>query len=90
MDSLAESGTVLEICPTSNLHTRAVSRIEDFVTILDNFKRGGVQFTINTDGTYLCGTNLRREFRILIDAGALSLEEAERSRALAFEASFLR
>ena len=90
MDSLAESGTVLEICPTSNLHTRAVSRIEDFVTILDNFKRGGVQFTINTDGTYLCGTNLRREFRILIDAGALSLEEAERSRALAFEVSFLR
>ena len=90
IDSLAESGTVLEICPTSNLHTRAVSRIEDFVAILENFKRGGVRFTINTDGTYLCGTNLRREFRILIEAGALSLEEAERSRALAFEASFLR
>jgi adenosine deaminase len=90
IEALAESGTVLEICPTSNLHTRAVSDIEDFVTILSNFKKGGVQFTINTDGTYLCGTNLRREFRILIEAGALNPAEAEACRALAFEASFLR
>jgi adenosine deaminase len=86
---LADTGTVLEICPTSNLHTRAVSSIEDFRYILSRFRDGGVPFTINTDGTYLCGTNLQREFSILEEAGILLEDEIPEIRARAFEASFL-
>jgi len=86
---LAASGTVLEICPTSNLHTRAVSGIEEFRFILDAFDDNGVRFTINTDGTYLCGTSLRREFALLTETDILSRERAENARLLAFEASFI-
>ncbi|MEC7984954.1 MAG: adenosine deaminase [Myxococcota bacterium] len=57
---LADTGTVLEICPTSNLHTRAVLHLEEFNYILGSFLENRVRFTINTDGTYLCGTNLQR------------------------------
>ena len=89
IQALVDSQTVLEICPTSNLHTRAVASIDEFGTILDNFKSAGVRFTINTDGTYLCGTNLRREFGLLMAAGCLTGEEAESCRRLAFEVSFL-
>ena len=86
---LADTGTVLEICPTSNLHTRAVSSLDDFHYIISRFRDGNVPFTINTDGTYLCRTNLQREFSILEDAGVLSAEEIPAIRARAFEASFI-
>jgi adenosine deaminase len=86
---LSDTGTVLEICPTSNLHTRAVSSIEDFRYIIARFRDGNVPFTINTDGTYLCRTNLQREFSILEDAGILQKEEIPIIRERAFEASFI-
>ncbi len=89
LQRLADAGTVLEICPTSNLHTRAVRHLEEFRFILGAFIEAGVRFTINTDGTYLCSTNLQREFRLLVESGILAADEAERARVLAFEASFI-
>ena len=62
MNMLIDSGTVLEVCPTSNLHTKAVSSLEDMKHILRVFSEKQVPFTINTDGTYFCNTNLQREF----------------------------
>ena len=86
---LAETQTTLEICPTSNLHTRAVSSIDEFGFILNTFVDAGVPITINTDGTYLCDTHLNREFAILAEAGVLSDERLEEARVRAFSASFL-
>ena len=86
---LADTGVVLEICPTSNLNTRAVRHLEEFRYVLGTFLDAGVRVTINTDGTYLCGTNLHKEHRLLVEAEILSSAESERARALAFEVSFL-
>ena len=86
---LAETGTVLELCPTSNLHTRAVRHLEEFKFIIGVLSEAGVRFTINTDGTYLCSTSLQREFRLLEEAEILTEAESERARLLAFEASFI-
>ena len=86
---LAETGTTLEICPTSNLHTRAVADMDEFGFILNTFVDAGVPVTINTDGTYLCDTHLNREFAILESAGVLSAEQLEVARRHAFSASFL-
>jgi len=87
---LADAGTVLEICPTSNLHTRAVRHLEEFKYILGTFVDKGVRFTVNTDGTYLCRTNLKREFALLEEAEILAGDELEKARLLGFEASFIR
>ena len=89
LSRLVDTGTVLEICPTSNLHTRAVRHLEEFRYILGAFVERGVRFTVNTDGTYLCSTSLQREFNLLRDAEILSADELEKARTLAFEASFL-
>ena len=86
---LADTGTVLEICPTSNLNTRAVRHLEEFKYILGTFQDAGVLFTINTDGTYLCETNIQREFALMTDSGVLDVAASERARMLAFEASFI-
>jgi adenosine deaminase len=89
LEILAETGTVLEICPTSNLHTRAVLHLEEFRFILGAFEEAGVGYTINTDGTYLCNTNLQREFSLLHDSGILDDERVEAAQKLALEASFI-
>ena len=89
LELLAETGIVLEVCPTSNLHTKAVSKLSDFREIFSRFDEFGVRYTINTDGTYFCKTNLRREFRIVSEANILSSERLEQVRLEAFSASFL-
>ncbi len=86
---LADTGTVLEICPTSNLNTRAVRHLEEFRYILGTFLEAGVRLTINTDGTYLCETNIHNEHRLLAEAEVLSTDELEQARKLAFEVSFI-
>ena len=86
---LADTATFLEICPTSNLHTRAVRHLEEFRYILGTLQSKGVPFSINTDGTYLCRTNLRREYKLLTDSEILTHAEADACNEAAYGASFL-
>jgi adenosine deaminase len=87
---LAGEGTVLEICPTSNLRTHAVASLEELRGILARFFAASVRVTINTDGTYLLGTTLRKEFDLLLTQGVLSPAEAQRCIETARAASFIR
>jgi adenosine deaminase len=89
MDLLRERGVVLEICPSSNLATRAVSSLEELGGILGRFWDRGVKFTINTDGPYLLDTNMRSEVRMLRDAGVLADEQLEQTFRWAREATFV-
>ena len=65
MALLRERGVTLEICPTSNLATRAVSGTAEMREVLQKLWRAGVRFTINTDGPYLLDTDMRREVEML-------------------------
>src|SRR5215470_2509890 len=72
MRKLVEGRIVLELCPSSNLRTHAVSDIEDLRDIFHKLRAAGVRTTINTDGTYLLGTTLRKEFELLLAHRILS------------------
>jgi adenosine deaminase len=89
MDLLRERGIVLEVCPSSNLATRAVTSLEELGEVLRRFWRRGVRFTINTDGPYLLDTNMRSEVRMLREAGILADEQIEQTFRWAREASFI-
>jgi adenosine deaminase len=89
MDLLRERGIVLEICPSSNLATRAVASLEELGGILNRFWERGVRFTINTDGPYLLDTSMRTEVRMLKDAQVLSEEQLDQANAWAREATFV-
>jgi len=89
MDLLRERGVVLEICPSSNLATRAVSSLEELGAVLRKFWERGVKFTINTDGPYLLDTNMRSEVKMLRDAGVLSDEQIDQALRWAREATFV-
>jgi adenosine deaminase len=88
--ALAERGIVLEICPTSNLLTRA---LPDEGAVRDTFRAfvdAGVAFTIATDGPEMMRTHLRDEFELLIRIGALDGDEVAEANRRGHEATFIR
>lgn len=90
MDEIAKRGIVLEVCPTSNVHTGVVKSLSDFKDIFAKFKKHKVAFTINTDGPEMLGTNLLNEFQILIENNILTKEDLKTASKAAKKASFIR
>jgi adenosine deaminase len=90
MDALAEAGVVLEICPTSNLLTKALADEEALRETLRRFVEHGVGFTIATDGPEMMRTHLRDELDLLRRIEALDEDELDEANRRAHEASFLR
>ena len=90
MRLLHDAGTVLEICPTSNLLTKALAGEDAVRETFHAFKQHGVAFTIATDGPEMMRTHLRDELELLERIGALTREELEAANARGHEASFIR
>ena len=89
MDELAEAGIVLEICPTSNLLTKALAGEDALRDTLRSFVEHGVGFTIATDGPEMMRTHLRDELELLRRIGALDEDELEEANRRGHEASFV-
>jgi len=89
LDILSDSGVVLELCPSSNINTRAVKDLNEFGFIVQKLKERNIPFTINTDGPYLLETNLASEASMLLDAQILTAEEVHECFRVAKEASFI-
>jgi aminodeoxyfutalosine deaminase len=68
---LADAGIVLEVCPTSNIATRAVTTMDEHP--LRTFVEAGVPVTINSDDPPMFGTTLNGEYGVAADL--LGLDE---------------
>jgi adenosine deaminase len=90
MAALREAGIVLEICPTSNLLTKALADEEAVHATFRAFVDYDVPFTIATDGPEMMRTHLRDEFDLLLRIGALDEDELQAANRRGHEASFLR
>jgi adenosine deaminase len=89
MKELIKQNIVLEICPMSNLMTKAVENEEELKFILRTFIENKVKFTINTDWPEMIkDAHLWRQFAMLRDKGMLTEEELERCNKIAFESAF--
>ncbi|MDO9380089.1 MAG: adenosine deaminase [Nocardioidaceae bacterium] len=83
---LAEHRIALEVCPTSNLRTRAVESIEDhpFATLRD----AGVVVTLGSDDPGMFDTTLQREYEIAHDVFGLDREALVDLAEASVDASF--
>ncbi len=90
LKELAAAGTVLEICPSSNLQTKAVKDIAELKDIIFKLKEFGVKFTINTDGPYLLNSNMKKEIELLLQNEIMTEAELKAAFDLAREASFIK
>src|SRR5881396_1417720 len=90
MVALRDAEIVLEICPTSNLLTKALADDEAVRDTFRAFVDAGVQFTIATDGPEMMHTHLRDELDLLLRIGALDEHELDEANRRGHEASFVR
>ena len=83
---LAETGISLEVCPSSNVATRAVASLAEHP--LRRFVEAGVTVSINSDDPPMFGTTLNQEYAVAADL--LDLDEAglRELAAAAVRASF--
>src|SRR4051812_29179550 len=68
---LAQTGVPLEVCPSSNIATRAVPTLEEHP--IRAFRDAGVTVTVNSDDPPMFNTTLNREYGIAADL--LGLDE---------------
>jgi adenosine deaminase len=89
MAALRDAGIVLEICPTSNLLTRALRDEDEVRETFRAFTDNGVAFTIATDGPEMMRTHLRDELELLRRIGALDEEELDEANRRGHQAAFV-
>jgi adenosine deaminase len=73
--SLQHSNIALEMCPTSNLHTKAAESY--FSHPLHRYLTQGIRVTLNTDNRTVSGITLREEFKNMHQAG-LNIADVEK------------
>jgi adenosine deaminase len=89
MAELVKRDIVLEVCPMSNLMTKAVENKEELKFILRTFVENKVKFTINTDWPeMIADARLGKQFKMLKDEKILTEEELYHCNEIAFASAF--
>lgn len=86
MEECRKKRIALELCPISNLQTKAVASGTEYP--FDVFRRRGLLLTVNTDNRMVSGTSLTREFEWLEREFRITEEDARELTRNALEASF--
>jgi adenosine deaminase len=91
MKKLSEQKVVLEICPFSNLATKAIENREELTFILKTLSENHVLFSINTDWPEtIHNAHLWKQFAFLRDQKILTEEQLETCNKIGFESSFIK
>lgn len=86
LDHLAQTGIVLEVCPTSNVCTRSVPSLEEHP--LSALVAAGVTVTINSDDPPMFGTTLNQEYEVAAELLGLDAAGVAALAVAAVRASF--
>jgi adenosine deaminase len=73
LDMIVQRQIPLEMCPISNIQTKAVSGWDAY-PVREYFDKG-VKITVNTDNPVVSGTNITKEYRVLKERFGFTLRE---------------
>lgn len=77
---------VLEMCPTSNVQTKAVDSFRDHP--IYDFHKDGIKVTINTDNRTVSNTTLSNEYNVVLNEFNITYEDYKQLYYNSVEASF--
>lgn len=90
MKEITKRGIVLEVCPLSNIVTKAVENYDEMKFILRTMVENKVKFCINTDWPEVIeDCRLGSQMALLLEKGMLSLDELKACNQIAFDATFI-
>lgn len=81
-----ETGTVLEMCPTSNLETKIIDSYESHPIM--NYIRDGIRVSVSTDNRTAYSTSMNKELEILKSTFGMTDEEYKAIYLNSIDASF--
>ncbi|AGX43236.1 adenosine deaminase [Clostridium saccharobutylicum] len=81
-----ERNVTLEMCPTSNVQTKAVNSFSEHP--IYNFHKDEVKITLNTDNRTVSNTNMTNEIHIIADTFHIDFEDYKQIYYNSVEASF--
>ncbi|WP_244149130.1 adenosine deaminase [Rodentibacter mrazii] len=87
MQSLADRHIGVEMCPCSNLQTKAINHLNNYP--LRTFLVKGIIATLNTDNMTVSQTNIQQEFDLLAREYQLNENESQQLLENAIRAAFL-
>jgi adenosine deaminase len=85
-DVVKEKQVVLEMCPTSNVQTKAVGQYSEHP--IYNFHKDGIKVTVNTDNRTVSDTTMAKECTIVFDEFNMSEEDYKKIYLDSVEACF--
>lgn len=83
---LREKGVILEMCPTSNVQTKAVANLAEHP--LAEYFEQGLKVTINTDNRTVSHTTLTREYELIKEQFSLGETQLRQMNLYAIEGAF--
>ena len=86
MQELADKGTALELCPTSNLNTKIYETIEDYP--IQQLMNKGIKVTVNTDNMMVSNTTEARELALVADTFNMEKKDVKKLIMNGVEAAF--
>lgn len=81
-----EKNVTLEMCPTSNLQTKAIKNIENYP--LNNFHKDGIKVSLNTDNRTVSDIDLTNEYNIIFNNFEMNEDDYKVIYLNSIEASF--
>jgi adenosine deaminase len=87
MELVKNKKIVLELCPTSNWLTHAISNLHKHP--INELKNYGILTTVNSDDPGIFGINLSHEYRLLAKSYQFTMEDFKIANDIAAQASFI-
>lgn len=86
LEAVRQKGVLLELCPTSNIQTRAIPSFKDYP--VRYFMEQGIDISINTDNRTVSNTTMTDELMLLVEHCGLTVSEIGQLTRTAMQHAF--
>lgn len=85
VNELLQKEILLEICPTSNIQTKAINELNS----IEEIYRKGIKITISTDNDTVSNTNIIGEYKYILENTELTISDLRQMNINAIRGAFI-
>lgn len=85
VNELVQKEILLEVCPTSNMQTKAINELKS----IEEIYRKGIKIAINTDNNTVSNTNIIEEYKYILENTELTINDLQQMNINAIRGAFI-